>query len=134
MDPWRRENLCSVNTNLRNQVDCLLDALEQQRAQAAEVRKELADLRTTAKSTDRLVAVTVDADGAFVDLRITAAGIRKTPDVLQRSIIEAAQAATAHAKKQSAAMIRPISSATAEIPGLIPDAPGIQDSYGHRDT
>ncbi|MGX1778257.1 YbaB/EbfC family nucleoid-associated protein [Nocardia brasiliensis] len=134
MDQWQRESLCSVNHDLRNQVGRIMDALEQQRAQAAEVRKQLAELRITATSTDLLVAVTVDADGTIIDLDITAEGMRNPPDVLQRSITEAARSAAAQAKERSAALIDPISSTATALSELVPDALDIQDNYGRRDT
>ncbi|MGW4843114.1 YbaB/EbfC family nucleoid-associated protein [Nocardia brasiliensis] len=111
-----------------------MDALEQQLAQAAEVRKQLAELRITATSTDLLVAVTVDADGTIIDLDITAEGMRSPPDVLQRSITEAARSAAAQAKERSAALIDPISSTATALSELVPDALDIQDNYGRRDT
>ncbi|MGY4098713.1 YbaB/EbfC family nucleoid-associated protein [Nocardia sp. R16R-3T] len=134
MDRWEREGLRSANFGIRNQVDHILDALAEQRAQLAEVRRQLDAARYSATSPDGLVEVTVDTAGILADVRFTAAAMRSTTEQLGRSVTEAGRAAARRAQEQTRQMLAPVAAAAdaiPDLPDLIPGAPSLREAERH---
>ncbi|WP_329411851.1 YbaB/EbfC family nucleoid-associated protein [Nocardia vinacea] len=130
MDRWEREGLRSANFGVRNQVDHILDALAEQRAQLAEIQQQLDAARYTATSADGLVEVTVDNSGVLTDVRFTANAMRGTAEQLGRSVTEAGRAAAERAHEQTKQLLAPIAAAAdamPDLPDLVPDAPSLRE-------
>ncbi|WP_280366980.1 YbaB/EbfC family nucleoid-associated protein [Nocardia wallacei] len=130
MDRWQREGLRSANNGMRNQLEDIRYAYEQQQTRLSEVYGQLETLRTQAASPDRSVEVTVDADGVLTDLRLTAAAIQCPPEQLSRSIVDAVQAAALRARQQTEDLAAPVAADLEDMPDftdIIPDAPSLDD-------
>jgi len=130
MDPWEQEVLQSANSELRRQVELLLDAYEQQRPRLTEVIRELEAIRVQVNSPDQSVQVTVDASGTLVDLTLTVSALRKAPEQLARAILDAAQVATHRAREQHAALTTATASeldAMPDLPDIMPEAPSLRE-------
>lgn len=80
---------------LLEQVDTLMMAFGVRRARLREILDDLDRLRGEAVSENGLVQVVVDADGAVVRTRVTAAALSRPPETLEAAFTEAARAAAA---------------------------------------
>ncbi|WP_051182808.1 YbaB/EbfC family nucleoid-associated protein [Nocardia vinacea] len=130
MDRWQREGLRSANSGLRNQIEHLLDAYEQQQPRLTEMFRQLEAVRVQANSPDQSVEVVVDASGVLTDLTLTAAALRKAPDQLARTILDAVQEAVRHAHEQHTALTTPIGTELDDVPDLsdiLPEAPNLRE-------
>ncbi|WP_169814318.1 YbaB/EbfC family nucleoid-associated protein [Nocardia mexicana] len=127
MDRWKREGLLSANNGLRNQVEELLDSFERQQAQLGETYRRLEALRVQANSPDRSVEVTVDAGGVIVDMTLSSAALRKAPDELARSIVDAVQEAARHASEQQKAISGAEFADQPDLPDIMSEAPSLRD-------
>ncbi|WP_067670609.1 YbaB/EbfC family nucleoid-associated protein [Nocardia miyunensis] len=130
MDRWEQQGLRSANSGIRNQVEHILDAYEEQRAQLSEVQTRLAAARSTAKSADGLVEVTVDTAGVLTEVRFAPEAMRSNPDTLGRSVTEAGREAARRAHEQAQTILAPIAEAAAAMPelaDLVPGAPSLRD-------
>ncbi|MFF3569897.1 YbaB/EbfC family nucleoid-associated protein [Nocardia jiangxiensis] len=130
MDRWEQQGLRTANSGIRNQVEHILDAYEEQRAHLSEVQAQLAAARSTAKSADGLVEVTVDTAGVLTEVRFTPEAMRSNPDRLGRSVTEAGREAARLAHEQVQAIIAPIAAAAEALPDLadlVPGAPSLRD-------
>ncbi|MEV5840089.1 YbaB/EbfC family nucleoid-associated protein [Nocardia sp. NPDC052112] len=110
MERSHQEDLHSAGYGLRNQVDHLLDAYEQQQTRLDEVQRQLETLRVPVSSPDRMVEVVVDAQGVLADVALTAAALRRPLDELGRSITETAQAAAQSARQQVQTLLATVTS------------------------
>lgn len=131
MDQWQRDALRSANDGLRNQVHELMDAFERQQQQVAEVRRQLAEIRVSASSSDGGVEVAVDSAGAVLEVRVTPAAMRVTAEQLSRTITAVAQEAVRRAKEQTETVLAPLAEAADELPDLpdlLPGAPSLRES------
>jgi DNA-binding protein YbaB len=117
---------------------------ERSRAQVAQyhqIRAALESLRVTARSNDRSVTVELAAGGAIVDLRITAQAMRKTPDALAATILEAIRLGLAEVAQRTAASVEPLTGrrvdvsaiAQGRLPALSTDQP-VADASGDPST
>ncbi|WP_189094686.1 YbaB/EbfC family nucleoid-associated protein [Nocardia jinanensis] len=128
MDRWKREMLLSANNGLRGQVEHLLDTYERQHDRLAETYRQLEAMRVQACSPDRSVEVTVDSSGVLAELELTASALRKSPEALARTIIDAVQEAARHAREQQRSLT---ASSTEELgdmddlPDIMPGVPGL---------
>ncbi|WP_280368178.1 YbaB/EbfC family nucleoid-associated protein [Nocardia wallacei] len=131
MDRPDLEALSSANNEMKKLVDSLLDGLDQQRADLPGVCERLAESRTSAWSSDKLVEVTVDAYGIVVDVRLTAHAFQAGPPArLARSITEASRAAAEAAQHRRAEILAPITDtagALPDLPDLFPGAPSLRE-------
>ncbi|MFI7667857.1 YbaB/EbfC family nucleoid-associated protein [Nocardia sp. NPDC049526] len=130
MDRWEREGLRSANFGIRNQVENILDALAEQRAQRDEVQRVLDTARSTASSTDGLVEVTVDRSGVLVDVRFTADAASSTAEQLGRSVTEAGREAARRVREQAAQILAPVTAAVhamPDLPDLVVGAPSLRE-------
>ncbi|MBB5918720.1 DNA-binding protein YbaB [Nocardia transvalensis] len=118
MDRWKREGLRSANNGLRNQVEQLVDSYEEQQSRLTEIHRELETLRLQAGSSDGSVGATVDANGVLTDLSLTPAALRRTPDELARSIVQATQEAARQARERSEKAAAPVAAALDDEPDL----------------
>ncbi|WP_433733147.1 YbaB/EbfC family nucleoid-associated protein [Nocardia sp. CA-129566] len=118
MDRWKREGLRSANSGLRNQIEHLLDSYEQQQPRLAEMFRQLEAVRGQANSPDQSVEVVVDANGVLTDLTLTAAAVRKSPDQLARTILDAVQEAVGRARAQHTALTAPVAAELDDLPDL----------------
>lgn len=130
MDRWEREGLRSANFGMRNQVENILDALAEQRANRAEIQRKLDTARATATSADGLVEVTVDRSGVLVDVRFTAAAAHSTAAQLGRSVTEAGREAARRMREQTTHMLAPVAAAIhtmPDLPDLVLGAPSLRE-------
>ncbi|NUS91718.1 MAG: YbaB/EbfC family nucleoid-associated protein [Nocardia sp.] len=129
MDRWRREALRSANSGLRTQIEGLLDTYEQQNPQLVEILRQLKNLRVQAYSPDGSVAVTVDTGGVLTDLMLTPAALRKTPEQLATTILDAVREAARSAQEQHRLLISPAAEAAAvpDLPDILPEAPSVHE-------
>ncbi|WP_063047737.1 YbaB/EbfC family nucleoid-associated protein [Nocardia pseudovaccinii] len=118
MDRWKREGLRSANSGLRNQIEHLLDSYEQQQPRLAEVFRQMEAVRAQASSPDQSVEVVVDANGVLTDLTLTAAAVRKSPDQLARTILDAVREAVGRAREQHTALTSPVGTELEDMPDL----------------
>lgn len=118
MDRWKREGLRSANSGLRNQIEHLLDAYEQQQPRLTEMFRQLETVRVQANSPDQSVEVVVDASGVLTDLTLTAAALRKAPDQLARAILDAVQEAVGQARAQHETLTAPVGAELDDLPDL----------------
>jgi DNA-binding protein YbaB len=129
MDRWEREGLRTANFGIRNQVEHILDALTEQQARQAEIRRQLDNARGIATSPDGLVEVTVDNSGVLIDVRFTADAARSTAEQLGRSVTEAGREAARRVREQTAQAMAPVATAVhamPDLPDLIPGAPSMR--------
>ncbi|WP_280378946.1 YbaB/EbfC family nucleoid-associated protein [Nocardia wallacei] len=130
MDRWQREGLRSANNGMRNQLEDIRYAYEQQQSRLTEVYGQLETLRAQACSPDRAVEVTVDADGVLTDLRLTAAALQGPPEQLSKSIVDAVRTAALRARQRTEELTAPVAAGLADMPDfpdIIPDAPSLDD-------
>lgn len=130
MDRWEREGLLAANNGMRNQLDHILDAFEHRRGRIQDIYRQSENARTQAYSPDRTVEVTVDAGGVLTDLHLTAEAVRRTPEQLSRSIVDAVQAAAARARQQTEALAAPVDAVLDDLPDypdLAPEAAGLHE-------
>ncbi|WP_227999530.1 YbaB/EbfC family nucleoid-associated protein [Nocardia australiensis] len=130
MEQWERDGLRSANFGMRNQVEFILDALAEQRAQVTEVYEQLATVRATASSADGLVTVTVDGAGVLTDVQFAQEAFRSTPEKLGRAVTEAGQNAARLANEQNQTITAPITAgadAMPDLPDLVPGAPSLRE-------
>jgi DNA-binding protein YbaB len=127
MDPARQEALRSTNTGLSNQLGRLLDAAEREQARLAEAYQGLETFRLQSVSPDKSVEVTVDAGGVLTDLSLTAYALRKSPEELARTIVEAVQAAAHHAKEHGETVAAPEETDRYDLPDFMQEAPALAD-------
>ncbi|MEV6341025.1 YbaB/EbfC family nucleoid-associated protein [Nocardia vinacea] len=118
MDRWKREGLRSANSGLRNQIEHLLDAYEQQQPRLTEMFRQLETVRVQANSPDQSVEVVVDASGVLTDLTLTAAALRKAPDQLARTILDAVREAVGQARAQHETLTAPVGTELDDMPDL----------------
>ncbi|WP_228002519.1 YbaB/EbfC family nucleoid-associated protein [Nocardia australiensis] len=116
---------------LREQVDSMLSAFEQQRSGLADAQARIAAVTGEAWSEDNLVRVVCNVAGIPLEVHVEAAAFkRSTPEKLGRSIAEAAQAAAQAAAEKSQSVFGPIGDIANDMPDLsdlIPGAPSIKD-------
>ncbi|MFQ6325598.1 YbaB/EbfC family nucleoid-associated protein [Nocardia sp. CWNU-33] len=130
MEQWERDGLRSANFGMRNQVEFILDALAEQRAQASDVYEQLAAVRATASSADGLVTVTVDGAGVLTDVQFAQEAFRSTPEKLGQSVTEAGREAARLANVQNEAITAPLTAgadAMPDLPDLVPGAPSLRE-------
>ncbi|MFF0458214.1 YbaB/EbfC family nucleoid-associated protein [Nocardia africana] len=131
MDRWERDELRAGNSGLRNQVDHLLDAFEQQRDRLAQVYRQLEDARVQADSPDRTVEVTVDVNGLLTELRLSAAALRGGPEKLASTIVATVRAAAEQARRQHESLTAPIAAELddlGDLPDVMSEAPSLRDT------
>ncbi|WP_433631490.1 YbaB/EbfC family nucleoid-associated protein [Nocardia sp. CA-120079] len=129
MDRWEREGLRSANFGIRNQVENILDALAEQRADQAEAQRKLDTARSCATSADGLVEVTVDRSGVLIDVRFTADAAHSTAEQLGRSVTEAGREAARRVREQTIQMLAPVAAAVhamPDLPDLVFGAPSLR--------
>ncbi|MGW1740602.1 YbaB/EbfC family nucleoid-associated protein [Nocardia sp. NPDC001965] len=128
MDRWRREALRSANNGLRNQIEGFLDTYEQQKPQLVEMLRNLETVRVQAHSPDRSVEVTVDAGGVLTDLTLTPAALRKTPEQLATTILDAVGEAARSAQEQHRLLTSPAEAAPVpDLPDILHEAPSVHE-------
>ncbi|WP_433598366.1 YbaB/EbfC family nucleoid-associated protein [Nocardia sp. CA-135953] len=129
MDRWEREGLRSANFGIRNQVENILDALAEQRADQAEAQRKLDTARSCATSADGLVEVTVDRSGVLIDVRFTADAAHSTAEQLGRSVTEAGREAARRVREQTTQILAPVAAAIhamPDLPDLVLGAPSLR--------
>lgn len=134
MDRWEREGLRAGNSGLRNQVDHLLDAFEQQRERLAEVSRQLEDVRVQVDSSDHAVGATVDANGLLTELRLSAAALRGGPEKLASTIVDTVRAAAEQARRRHESLTAPIAAELddlGDLPDVVSEAPSLRDIRAH---
>ncbi|MEV0110818.1 YbaB/EbfC family nucleoid-associated protein [Nocardia sp. NPDC050799] len=128
MDRWRQEALRSANNGLRNQIERILDTYEEQRPRLAEMLRQLESARVQVNSPDRSVEVVVDGGGVLTDLTLTATALRRTPDQLAATIVEAVQEAARSAREQHENLTAPAADDTVpDLPDILPEAPSFHE-------
>lgn len=130
MDRWEREGLLAANNGMRNQLDHILDAFERERGRLQDIYRQSEETRVQAISPDRSVEVTVDAGGVLTDLHLTPEAMRRTPEQLSRSIVDAVQAAAGRAQQQTEALAAPVDTVLDDLPDfpdLTPEAASLSD-------
>lgn len=130
MDRWEREGLLAANNGIRNQLDHILDAFERQRGRLQDIYRQSEETRIQAISPDRSVEVTVDAGGVLTDLHLTSEAMRRSPEQLSRSIVDAVQAAAGRAQQQTEALAAPVDTVLDDLPDypdIAPEAAALRD-------
>ncbi|GAA5058355.1 YbaB/EbfC family nucleoid-associated protein [Nocardia callitridis] len=131
MNDAEQSELRARNNALRDQVDSMLSAFDEQRRELTEAQGQLAAATGEAWSSDNLVRVVCNVAGIPLEVQLDEGAFkRSTPQKLGRSIAEAAQAAAAIAARKSAELFAPVNNLADEIPDLsdlIPGAPSIKD-------
>ncbi|MBY8862746.1 YbaB/EbfC family nucleoid-associated protein [Nocardia sp. CA2R105] len=133
MDRWEQEGLRTANRGIRNQVEDVLDAYEEQRALLPEVQAKLAAARASATSADGLVEVTVDTAGVLTEVRFEPKALRSNREQLGRSVTEAGREAARRAQEQARAILAPIAAAAdgmPDLPDLVPGSPSLREPPG----
>lgn len=118
MDHWEREGLRTANNGMRKQLDQILDAFERQQGRLQEIFRHAEQARTQAISPDRSVEVTVDSAGVLTELTLSPSALRRTPEHLSQSIVDAVQAAAGTARQQTADLATPIDAGLDDLPDL----------------
>ena len=128
MDRWRREALRSANNGMRNQIDHLLDNYEQQKPRLTEMLRRLENIRVAANAPDRSVEVVVDAGGVLTDLTLTAAALRRSPEQLAATIVDAVQEGARSVRENHERLTAPVGTdAVPDLPEILPEAPSIHE-------
>ncbi|WP_433598149.1 YbaB/EbfC family nucleoid-associated protein [Nocardia sp. CA-135953] len=130
MDRSRWEGLRSANDGMRSHVDHLFQAYEQQRALLGDIRRQLSEVRTHARSSDGLVEATVDVSGLVTDLRLDPRAQCETAQDLSRTITETIREAARLAQQQASEMLAPIEAIVGgipDLPDLMSGAPSLRD-------
>ena len=125
------DELRARNDILREQVDSMLAAFDQQRRELADAQSRLTSTTGEAWSSDNLVRVVSNVAGVPLEVHLAPEAFkRSTPEKLGRSIAEAAQAAARTAAEKSRQALAPIEEIAGTLPDLsdlVPGAPGIKD-------
>jgi len=122
MDRPSLDDLQAATDEMKRLVDTLMDGLDQQAADIPGVCERLATSRSTVRSSDRLVEVTVDAYGAVLEVRLADnAFTNGQPKRLAVSITEAAKEAARVAELRRTEILAPLT----EIGGGLPDLPDL---------
>jgi DNA-binding protein YbaB len=99
----------AVVADHRAQVEDLLAGYRRSREQLGSVQRSLATVRETVISDDGLIAVTVSASGALVDLSINDDAYRLLrPAELAELIVDTTAEATARATRQAGEVLAPV--------------------------
>lgn len=101
--------------------DAMLSELDDFVAASAEIDKTVMELHATATDNNRLVAVTVNAQGVILNSQVAAdAFSRATPAQLATAITEAGRAAAAAAERQVAAAWEPLTEGLDKLSEVLP--------------
>ncbi|NNH69475.1 hypothetical protein HLB23_06255 [Nocardia uniformis] len=119
MDQREREQLRSANDELRRRFDRAMQTFEQ--ARPGDITAQVAGIRMTAASCDRLAEATVDATGVLVDLRFAVGACRRPAADISRAVTEAAAEARRLAMAQTETLIAPFAAVADEVAELWPD-------------
>jgi DNA-binding protein YbaB len=110
----------------------------EQIARYEHIRSILERIRVTGESTDRSVSVVLAAGGTIVDLGITPQAMRKTPETLSATIMEAIGIGLAQVAARTAAEVEPLTGHRVDIAaitsGRLPNRPRTEAPAGMRFT
>ncbi|MCP9625440.1 YbaB/EbfC family nucleoid-associated protein [Nocardia otitidiscaviarum] len=130
MERWEKDSLRAGDHAIRNRVNNILDAVDEQHARLARVVEQLDAVRCTATSADGLVEVTVDVAGVLTDVRFAAGALRNEPEKLAASVTQAGRAAARLAHDRHRELLAPVAGAAEhlpDLPDLVPGAPSLRE-------
>lgn len=134
MDRPNYEASHSAGSELARLVDTLLDRAGEELSELPDVAAQLTVARSAARSSDRLVEVTVDAYGVVTNVSLSPDAFRaNSPERLARSVVEAARSAASAAQRRRAEIVAPVTGTTGELPDLPDLFPGAPSLRGIRD-
>ncbi|MFC4911925.1 YbaB/EbfC family nucleoid-associated protein [Actinomadura gamaensis] len=85
----------------------------------AEMREQLASMRSTAQSADGNVTVTVAPGGAITDIHLSERAMRQSAAQLSATLMSTITAASADASRRMAAVVAPLAPAGMDVQALV---------------
>lgn len=118
-------------SELQGQIDSMLETLQQQQQDLQNAQAQVAQLRVTGESVDRLVRVTVNSVGAVQGVWFSPESLKNaTPELLAKSVKEASLSAAVEAHAEMMRLMEPVMASANDFPDLpeiIPGAPSMRD-------